>query len=218
MRKLLLVAALLGALSLSACSTAEGERSQSGAPYPARSSEVTPEPMVETVEVPDLAGSVSFDALGELGDLGFDAKFTKDGEDVEPNWLLDVASQSPTGGELAPVGSTVEMALIDTPRLAHTVEIDGEAIDVWVETSITELQARAIAHDIGEMAERDPWDEMALPDGAYFIDFNCKMGSTDTYDHRQANGKLSVGDRGEMILGLNSGVYTVEMVDGATCP
>jgi len=212
MRKLLLAAALLGALSLSACSTADGERPQSGgpsAPDAARSSEVTPEPTVETVEVPDLAGSVSFDALKELGDLGFDAKFTKDGEAVEPNWLLDVASQSPASGESTPVGSTVEMVLIDTPRPAHTVEIDGEAIDVWVDTSITELQARAIAHDIGEMA---------LSDGAYFISFNCKMGSNETADNRQANGKLSVGDRGEMILGLNSGVYSVEMVEGATCP
>jgi len=209
MRKLLFVAALLGALSLSACSTAEGEMPQSGgpsAPDPARSSEITPEP---TVEVPDLAGSVSFDALRDLGALGFDAKFTKDGEDVEPNWLLDVASQSPASGESTPVGSTVEMVLIDTPRPAHTVEIDGEAIDVWVDTSITKLQARAIAHDI---------EEMALPDGAYFIRFNCKMGSNETADNRQANGKLSVGDRGEMILGLNSGVYTVEMVEGATCP
>ena len=179
------------------------------APDPTPSSEVTPEATVETVEVPDLAGSVSFDAIRELGDLGLDAKFTKDGEDVEPNWILDVGSQSPASGESTPVGSTVEMVLIDTPRPSHTVEIDGEAINVWVDTSITELQARAIAHDI---------EETALPEGAYFISFNCNKGSTNTYENRQANGKLSVGDRGEMILELNPGVYTVEMVDGATCP
>ena len=55
MRKLLLAAALLGALSLSACSTAEGERPQSGgpsAPDPARSSEVTPEPTEEPAGEP----------------------------------------------------------------------------------------------------------------------------------------------------------------------
>ena len=54
-RKLLVLAALLGALSLSACSTAEREVSQAGVPStpdPARSSEVTPEPTVEPAGEP----------------------------------------------------------------------------------------------------------------------------------------------------------------------
>lgn len=55
-------------------------------------------------------------------------------------------------------------------------------------------------------------------DAGYFVSINCSTGSTDTYEHRLANGKYAVGSKGAASTGLDEGGTEFETVKGATCP
>lgn len=82
-------------------------------------------------------------------------------------------------------------------------------IRVIVDRTITEGEAYVIAELIrGDLSEP----------GGYFVSINCRTGGTDTFDNRQGNATIAVGELGMAQTGFVREGATVELVEGRTCP
>lgn len=161
------------------------------------------------VAIPDVAGMAAFDAGRELNELGFDVSYAIGGELRDPSWTLTAANTDPAAGSTAPSGSRVRLEMIAEDPISHEIELDGQRAMIWISEPLTIQQAWILSAELASQP---------LVDGGYFIEINCIDGTTDSAYNRQANGRLAVGEKGGEALGLNPGVYVVELREGATCP
>ena len=150
----------------------------------------------------------AFEAASALRDAGLQAQYVMDGQSVEPSWKLTAATTDPAAGTPAPQGGHVAVSLALEEPIPHSIEIVDSRAVIWIDQALTIQQAWIL---VGELAET------GLPEGGYFIEINCQSGGTASADNRQANGKLSVGEKGRQEVGLHPGVVTIELREGATC-
>ncbi len=112
--------------------------------------------VVETIEVPELAGLPFDEAQAQLTEVGLQAEFgeTEEDPDVEPNHVIRT---EPDAGTPLEAGSTVVLVLSDGPPLVEVPDVTGADLDDARETlADAELEP-------GEVTEEPSED---VPEGA----------------------------------------------------